>query len=282
MSGTGGLPPPRVDQQRQPSTPTQQPGSSEVVRARFVIVAGVGGGVFIYGGAGPGGLLSADTNAATDPSGNPVIAGNWVYGANGSAVGMAVTAGQPGLQLAPASVTSSTQRAEIFAAAGNNGAANEFQYMVLTSGEENSNSDAALQLFSAPADGSAEAHIVVEFGGTIAGTFTPEGYATQQPWTVLPLINGWANKAGNIAMDYRRVTADEVEIIGVLDGTAATSVQFATMPAGLRPLAQMPLCAVCSTTFAPGFIQCDTAGNLTLQASNKNLLWLVNGRLRLT
>lgn len=284
MSGTGGLPRPRLDQQRQPGTPAVAPGSTNVVRARLVIVTAGGGvsGVFIYGGAGPGGLLASDTNGSVDPFGNPVLAGTWVYGANGSAVGMAVTAGQPGLQLTPASVSHSTQRAEIFAAAGNNGAANEFQYMVLTSGEEGGNSDAAFQLFSAPADNSAEPHIVVEFGGTIAGNFTPEGYATAQPWTVLPLINGWANKAGNIAMDYRRVTADEVEIIGVLDGTAATSVQFATMPAGLRPLAQMPLCAVCSTTFAPGFIQCDTAGVLTLQASNKNLLWLVNGRLRLT
>lgn len=284
MSGTGGLPPPRLDQQRRPGTPAVAPGSTSVVRARLIIVTAGGGisGVFIYGGAGPGGLLASDTNGTIDPFGNPVRPGTWVYGASGGAAGLAVSGSQPGLLLVPPGVIHSTLPADVFAFSGNAGAASEFQYMVLTSGKENGNADAALQLYSAPADASAEAHIIVEFGGTIAGTFTPEGYATAQPWTVLPLVNGWANKAGNIAMDYRLVTADEVEIIGVLDGTAATSAQFATMPAGLRPLAQMPLCAVCSTTFAPGFIQCDTAGNLTLQASNKNLLWLVNGRLRLT
>lgn len=281
MSGTGGLPPPRLDQQRQPGTPAVAPGSTNVVRARLIIVT-ANGGVFIYGGAGPGGLFASDTNQATDPFGNPVIAGTWVYGASGSAAGLAVTAGQPGVQLAPAGVVHSTQRAELFAAAGNIGAANEFQYAVLTSGEEGGNADAALQLFSAPADNSATPHIVVEFGGTIAGNFTPAGYATQQPWTALSLVNGWANKAGNIAMDYRQVTADEVEIIGVLDGTASTAAQFATMPPGLRPPIQMPVCAVASTTFAAGFVQCDAAGNLTLQASNRALLWLVSGRLRLT
>lgn len=51
MRGIGGLPAPRPDQLRQPAVPALQPGSSNTIRARVIIVSGDGDGVFIYQGA---------------------------------------------------------------------------------------------------------------------------------------------------------------------------------------------------------------------------------------
>jgi hypothetical protein len=45
-----GLPRRRIDQVRQPATAATAPGSSAVVRARYVIVSGAGDGVFVYAG----------------------------------------------------------------------------------------------------------------------------------------------------------------------------------------------------------------------------------------
>lgn len=187
MSGTGGLPPARLDQQRQPATPTQQPGSANVIRARLVIVTGAAGqvsGVFVYGGTGPGGLFVSVTNSAADPFGNAVHPGSWVYGAGGSAAGLDVNpAGSPALLLVPAGVTSVSQMAWLFAQAINPGAANEAQFTVLTSGKENGNPDAALQLFAAAADSSSAARAIIEFGGTIAAVITRPGIVSGSPYS---------------------------------------------------------------------------------------------------
>lgn len=280
MTGDGRLPPRRLDQVRQPATPSLQPGSSQVVRARFVIVSGSGGGVFVYGGAGPGGLLVSVTDVTEDPFGNPVHAGAWVYGEDGAAVGLAVTTNQPGLQLAPPSSAHSTQRAEVFADTGNAGAANEYQYMVLTSGEENGLTDAALQLFSESADGTGAAHAVFEFGGAVAGTFDAEGYAPEAPWTALTLENGWALHAPNVGPCYRQVLADTYQIIGVIDGSSATASQFATLP--FNPVWQQGVCAAMATTFAGAYVLCDTSGNLTLNAASFAHVYIINGFVRAT
>lgn len=62
----GGMPPRRLDQVRQPMTPGVTPGSPNVIKARRVIIAGPGDGVFVY-------------QAGTTPAlGNPPIV--WITG----------------------------------------------------------------------------------------------------------------------------------------------------------------------------------------------------------
>jgi hypothetical protein len=63
---TWGLPRRRLDQVRQPATAATAPGSTSVVRARYVIVFGTGDGVFVY------------ASGTTPALGNPPIA--WMGG----------------------------------------------------------------------------------------------------------------------------------------------------------------------------------------------------------
>lgn len=94
MPGIGGLPALRLDQLRQPVGTSLQPGSPGVVRARFVIVSGSGGGVFVYGPAGPGSPPLYQLSGATnDPYGTPVYPGIWAGQAGSVQVGMQA---QPG------------------------------------------------------------------------------------------------------------------------------------------------------------------------------------------
>lgn len=278
-AGTGGLPPRRVDQVRQPGTPALQPGSGQIVRARYVIVTGENGGIFIYGGQGPGGLFASDTLATADPFGNPVNPGTWVYGANGSAIGIATILNQPALLMIPNSVTQSTEDATAFAESGNGGAANEYQYMILSSGKSNANDDAAIQLFSESADGTIAAKAIVEFGGVIAGTFSRLGYEPGPAWTVVPLQNGWAEHLPNAGLSYRQVFSNLYEVTGVIDGGSATGTQVGTLPRA--PISQQGILAV-STAFAAAYLICDTSGNLTMNAASIAHVFVVNGFIRLT
>jgi hypothetical protein len=135
-------------------------------------------------------------------------------------------------------------------------------------------------MFSESADGSAQAHAVFEFGGAIAGTFDATGYAPEAPWTALTLENGWASHAPNVPVCYRQVLADTVEVLGVIDGGSATASQFATLP--FTPVWQQPVCASNATTFAGGYVLCDTSGNLTLNAASFAHVYVINGFVRLT
>jgi hypothetical protein len=69
-----GLPRRRVDQVRQPGTAATAPGSSSIVRARYVIVSGPGDGVFVYQAGTTPGLgnppIEWSTSGSVDPYGN--------------------------------------------------------------------------------------------------------------------------------------------------------------------------------------------------------------------
>lgn len=93
MTMPGGLPPPRPDQGFTPAGSPMAPGSSNVVRARQVIVSGPVGaatGVFVYAAGatpGPGNLITSVTNSdGTDAYGNNYLQGTASYDdANGIA-----------------------------------------------------------------------------------------------------------------------------------------------------------------------------------------------------
>lgn len=122
--------------------------------------------VFFYSGGQL--LMSIAAAAGTDPAtGTPYQAGAWVYGPSGSFIGMFDSGTQAELALLPPGpVTSITNKPALFAAAFNAGNASEETYVVLTSGRESGNDDAAIQLFADSADLSARARAVIEFGGT--------------------------------------------------------------------------------------------------------------------
>lgn len=111
-AGLGTLPPPRVDQLRQPASSALQAGSPQTIRARFVIVSGTGGGVFVYSTPGPGNPpLYSVSNATTDPYNNTIFPGIWAGQAGGVQAGFQVNgvAGQavfkiPGTFAAPAAI----------------------------------------------------------------------------------------------------------------------------------------------------------------------------------
>ena len=85
----------------------------------------------------------------------------------------------------------------------------------------------------------------------------------------MTLLNSWANAAGNVTAQYRLVASppNSVEIIGAISATTATATTFATLPAGYVPASQQQIPAGGTggvTASNVCYVQCDTAGNLTL------------------
>lgn len=243
-----------------------------------------GGLLLTEAGGTPAGSLriSIASTSGNDPvNGTPYAAGVNLYGDQGAQVGLSLSNSlTPEIQMRPAGSTQQTDPGAIFAFNQNAGHPAEQEWVVATSGKASGNADAAIQFVSQSADNSLPAKLIFEFGGIVAGTMTAAGWQTANPWTALPLVNGWVNHAGNIPMCYRLVTPDVIEIIGILDGLSATNAKFATLPKA--PFAQQPACAIVSTAFTGGFVQVDTAGNLTVQAAAATgHIWAVNGRIRL-
>ncbi len=99
----GGLPARRPDQYIPVTESGTAPGSTDVVRARQVIVGGANGGIWVYSGAPAFGNLIASVLGAvgTDPYGNATLAGTTSYlpGATYSAVSL--TGGAVNFRTAP-------------------------------------------------------------------------------------------------------------------------------------------------------------------------------------
>jgi hypothetical protein len=126
---------------------------------------------------------------------------------------------------------------------------------------------AAASLYLVPGGGGAlvaSAPIAANKPGAAAGT--PETWHAMSP-----LLNSWANSAGNVAPQYRKVASppNSVEIIGTLNAAAATATTFFTLPANYIPASVQAI--PCGTFNASAgidnvpFIQCDASGNLTVQ-----------------
>jgi hypothetical protein len=96
-----GLPRRRLDQVRRPGSPATAPGSSSVVRARFVIVSGPGDGVFVYAPGTTPGLgnppIAWMGGGLVDPFGNILPSTTGVEGGGTFQAGTAITINQAGL-----------------------------------------------------------------------------------------------------------------------------------------------------------------------------------------
>lgn len=86
------------------AAPGVQPGSSEEVIARYVIIFGDSGGLFIYAGSpGPGNPpVYSVSNADQDPFGNPISPGIWAGAPGSIQVGIQATPGQAEIFFVPA------------------------------------------------------------------------------------------------------------------------------------------------------------------------------------
>lgn len=248
MTGLGALPPPRPDQRRVPQPPTLQPGSTQTVRARYIIVtAGAADGVFVYGGGGPGGLLASIAAGTADPSGNPVKPVITIYGANGSAIQLSAPANFPTLDfITEAAAAQIPPNVSAFSAA--TGRAAEQQILSLQSGEESSSSGIVdLQLQSASADGTlpALARLLIALAPvldvTAAHILAYPVVSAQQPaaaegtpevWHPMTLENGWSVSSTGFAQ--YKLYADGtvgVRFAGLTPGTTANGTVIWAFPA---------------------------------------------------
>lgn len=196
-------------------------------------------GIFFYSDTPAlGNLLVSITRAAgNDPYGNNYIPGITVYGPSGAFVILEDNGAEAAIVLVGAGLVHSTTPTQIFGNAVFPGAANELSELILTSGKENNLDDAALQLFSERADGSAAAAAKIEFGGTIAITLTKTEIdvsvdIVRDGWTIAVLDAGWTQNATN-PVRYRRLPDGNVQWTGIATHAGFTTTQ--TLISALNP-----------------------------------------------
>lgn len=94
---------------------------------------------------------------------------------------------------------------------------------------------------------------------------------TEETWHPMTLVNGWANAAGFVTAQYRKVASppNSVEVIGVLNAAAASAAMFCTLPAGYIPASKQPAGGAGESGGVPAglspWILCDTSGNLNVE-----------------
>jgi len=214
-------------------------------------------GFFVYNGSPALGNLIASIVPATvtDPYGNVSIAGEYTYGPNGAALGIAANGSFPAIIFSPPSVTHQSVNPQISAQAGNAGLANEYEFMVQFSGASGLDSS-AIELFSESADGTIAAKIAAIIGGVQLLTLTKTNVTITVPITATSgtaasptvittdtphqatLLNGWTNSGANAnGLWYKLLSTGSVELtIDILPPNAVVgnSVCF-TLPLGYRP-----------------------------------------------
>jgi hypothetical protein len=200
-------------------------------------------GVFFYNGTpGPTTLLATIAAAAgTDPYGTTVYQGFNIYGPDGSLASLVNNGSAPALLFTPPSVTQLTARPEVFAFADFAGLVNEFMFLVLSSGKSNGGADAAIQLWSEPANASGVAQIIFEFGGAVAATMTAAGFVPS-PWTQTASYgSGWEASGEGVNGFWFRTRIDgTVEWMCDLKTTSSSpSSTLCTIPAAYVPAASL-------------------------------------------
>lgn len=264
MRGAGGLPAPRVDQQRQPGTPALQPGSTNTVRARFVIISGgAGEGVFVYEGAPALGNppLAWITDGAVDPYGNvlpvtgPVVA---AAGPNGSYAALLPSANAsvvPQLVLGPGGAAFLLQQPAVFAGIAGAGTSAERYALNLTSGwTTKTNGAGYVSSFffqGAAPDGSADGFATLVVGSAAGAPVnmlqvTPENLVAGGPvfarlplsapgtpaaWQNMSLQNGWGVTGTQFAQ-FKLMPDDTVMVRfgGLTPGTTTDATEIWGFP----------------------------------------------------
>jgi hypothetical protein len=186
-------------------------------------------GAFFYNAApGLGNLLATITaQSGTDEVGNPFQAGIFLYGPGGSFAAMVDNGSEASLLLNPAGAQKLTWSPQVFSFTGNPGAVNEYTWLVLTSGKESNQADAAIQLFSESADGSIQATMVVEFGGTVFATITKTGMVLPGGGTP-PFVPG--------SSSLYSTSAGTLQVVDGVDGEAYGTQRRSLFTGGSQPI----------------------------------------------
>jgi hypothetical protein len=225
-----GLPARRLDQVRRPGSPATAPGSSSVVRARYVIISGPGDGAFAY--IGTPGLGNPPVSwltggALVDPYGNVLpstlgVEGDGTFSVSGGAGTTFIGANT--IAIVPAGGLDSA----IF------GAPAPGQAYIVSGTSAATDVEGFLYLMSKAAGG-ALVPIAILTGDLVASL--PGGTAVQpEVWHFPALLNGWANAAGFGQFRYRLTPWNSVRVVGTISAAAATSTTFFTLPAHYIPV----------------------------------------------
>ena len=101
--------------------------------------------------------------------------------------------------------------------------------------------------------------------------------AVGESWHAMTLANSWANVAGFATARYRLTALDQVEVIGAIDASSASSAVFFTLPSGYRPASQQAVCAMGASGSVPAglspWVRCTTGGALSVQNTGALGAW---------
>ena len=230
-------------------------------------------GIFYYSGTPAFGNLyiAIASPFGTDQFGNGYPQGISIFGANGAVTTLENNGTAAAVMMLAAGMAHNTVNAAVQAESGSPGGVNEQSVLFLSSGKESNLDDAEIELFSEAADASFQAMMKVLFNNSPVLTISKTEADITVPvvmdqWTNMTLANGWKNNTGFGVARYRKVACppNSVEIIGALDGTAATNNAFFTLPAGYRPASAQgfPIAPTSAADATNG--RCDTSGNLTI------------------
>ena len=249
-----------------------QPGvSNPVVLARVLIVYGAtgGGGEFVYSAAPGSGDLTGSwvAVAGTDQFGNVTQKDLTVYaGVNTGYANLNSTGGIGGntaLLFFPGSTTHVTLKPQVYGGSNNTGAANEEEFLVLTSGTAGGHDDTQLQLISAAADNTAGAVLNFLMGGSVLsqlfktvwnigvpisctlGTAANKTTITTDTWHAMSLLANWSTLAGQPIPSYKYSSVDNnMYLVGAAQFNAniantALATALSAGPPSYRPLTQV-------------------------------------------
>jgi hypothetical protein len=259
-----------------------QPGSSSnIIRARIVILSGPGDGLFGYSPAPGFGTLVVSVTAVggVDQYGNAYGAGFNLYGPGGANVNVSLFNNDPIIVMAPDNaITVGYVPPQISTGYFGTGPAGFFEMDLNSGNPATSTADAKVILFSSSADGVTSVANIGLYGGpsgNLIADVTQNGIAAANPsvpntaevWHAATLLNGWFNTAGFGGLRYQLTTLGAIWVQGTISSTDATSATFFTLPAGYVP-ASAGGASVGATAGAPSGnvpnVRWDTSGNLVM------------------
>lgn len=233
------------------SSPGVSPSPGQTVRARYIIVDGTGGGVFVYvGRPGPGNPpIAWLTGAVSDPFGNSVTP---QIGTRDNGTGFGVHLSGAEMVLAGLGSVSAG-----FISVQRNGSGSSSWLQTNVSGASDSSMVPQLLLMGESADASRSAYgilqaydastsqavpITWQVNGAVAGTEpgsvssgTPEG--TPETWHYPALNSPFVTQGGSMKTGYKVTASGDTRVCGVLNlssGTSWAGTVF-TFPAGWFP-----------------------------------------------
>lgn len=196
-------------------------------------------GIFLYSGTPALGNLVgswAPVAAGTDSFGNAYQKDLAVYAAvNTGYADLSSTGGIGGntaLLFFPGSTAHVTVKPQAYGASNNSGAANEEEYLALTSGKASGNDDTQLQLISKSADATIPAVLNFLIGGSVlsqlfktqwnigvtisatAGTPSSPTLITTDSWHAMALSANWSTIAGQPIPSYKYGIEKRVHVTG--------------------------------------------------------------------